>query len=227
MAEATQSPLTPDCTCVQSSEMHRPQLPLELPPHPRTPVRFEGALSTFHPVVARWFAERLGEASAPQQQGWPLIRAGSNVLIAAPTGSGKTLAAFLACLDELFREALEGRLPDQTRVLYVSPLKALGNDVQQNLIRPLEEIYQRARAEGLDPQTIRVQVRSGDTRPSERVGMAKRPPHILITTPEPPDQLVIFDEIHALSRDTRASHFCLSMEGLKGVAGCSPHLGGQ
>jgi len=221
--------------------MHRPQLPLELPPHPRTPVRFEGALSTFHPVVARWFAERLGEASAPQQQGWPLIRAGSNVLIAAPTGSGKTLAAFLACLDELFREALEGRLPDQTRVLYVSPLKALGNDVQQNLIRPLEEIYQRARAEGLDPQPIRVQVRSGDTRPSERVGMVKRPPHILITTPESlflyltarqsretlrPVKTVIVDEIHALARDKRGSHFALSMERLKALAGGSPQLVG-
>src|SRR5215470_7612112 len=241
MAEATQSPLTPDCTCVQSREMHRPQPPLELPPHPQTPVRLEGALSTFHPVVARWFAERLGEASAPQQQGWPLIRAGSNVLIAAPTGSGKTLAAFLACLDELFREALEGRLPDQTRVLYVSPLKALGNDVQQNLIRPLEEIYQRARAEGLDPQPIRVQVRSGDTRPSERVGMVKRPPHILITTPESlflyltarqsretlrPVKTVIVDEIHALARDKRGSHFALSMERLKALAGGSPQLVG-
>src|SRR5262249_32969708 len=171
--------------CVQSSEMHRPQLPLELPPHPQTPVRLEGALSTFHPVVARWFAERLGEASAPQQQGWPLIRAGSNVLIAAPTGSGKTLAAFLACLDELVRAAVEGGLPDQTRVFYVSPLKALGKDGQQTLTRPLEEISQRARAEGLDPQPIRVQVRSGDTRPSERVGMVKRPPHLLSTTPEP------------------------------------------
>src|SRR4029079_19444797 len=98
------------------------------------------ALQPFHPVVQRWFAERLGEPSRPQVEGWPLIQAGEDVLIAAPTGSGKTLTAFLAALDGLFRLALERRLEDATRVLYVSPLKALGNDVQKNLLQPLEEL---------------------------------------------------------------------------------------
>src|ERR1700694_1158403 len=159
-----------------------PQLRLELPSS-EGQAPYE-ALACFHPVIQGWFAERLGEPSPPQQEGWPPIGRGENVLIAAPTGSGKTLAAFLACLDQLFRQALAGQLTDQVRVLYVSPLKALGNDVQQNLLRPLDEIYRRARGEGLDPQPIRVQVRSGDTRAHERAGMVKRPPHILITTPE-------------------------------------------
>src|SRR5712692_11168266 len=104
------------------------------------------ALAAFHPLVQRWFVERLGEPSPPQQQGWPRIRERESVLIAAPTGSGKTLAAFLACLDDLLRSALEGELRDHTSVLYVSPLKALGNDVQQNLLQPLEEIYGLAHA---------------------------------------------------------------------------------
>src|SRR5215467_81777 len=201
----------------------------------------DSALASFHPIIQAWFAERLGEPSPPQRQGWPLIRNHQSVLVAAPTGSGKTLAAFLACLDELFKDALEGKLKDETRLLYVSPLKALGNDVQQNLLRPLEEIYERARAQGLDPQLIRVQVRSGDTRPSERAGMVKRPPHILITTPESfylyltarqsretlrQVKTVIVDEIHALARDKRGSHFALSMERLKALAGGSPQLVG-
>ena len=199
----------------------------------------DAALASFHPIIRAWFAERLGEPSPPQRQGWPLIRNHQSVLVAAPTGSGKTLAAFLACLDELFKDALEGKLKDETRLLYVSPLKALGNDVQQNLLRPLEEIYERARAQGLDPQPIRVQVRSGDTRPSERAGMVKRPPHILITTPESfylyltarqsretlrQVKTVIVDEIHALARDKRGSHFSLSMERLKALLSASPQL---
>jgi ATP-dependent Lhr-like helicase len=94
-------------------------------------------LGAFHPVIAQWFARRLGTPSEPQAKGWPLIRQGRDVLIAAPTGSGKTLAAFLACLDRLFRLSLEGQLGDQTRVVYISPLKALGNDVQKNLLEPL------------------------------------------------------------------------------------------
>ncbi len=229
-----QTLLTTDCTCVQPKGMGGSQSSMDLAVVSPPVGSVDDALKSFHPLVQRWFAGRLGEASAPQRQGWPPIREGRNVLIAAPTGSGKTLAAFLACIDQLFREALEGRLEDQTRVLYVSPLKALGNDVQQNLIKPLEELYELARADGLAPQPIRVQVRSGDTRASERAGMVKRPPHILITTPESfflyltagrsretlrQVKTVIVDEIHALARDKRGSHFSLSMERLKALVG--------
>src|SRR6185503_10772553 len=161
--------------------MAAPQLGLNFasvlsPSHP--------ALEGFHPVIRRWFGERLGVPSKPQIRGWPLIREGHDVLIAAPTGSGKTLSAFLACIDELFRLSLEGKLTDETRVVYVSPLKALGNDVQKNLLQPLAELDALARAMGYAPQPIRVLVRTGDTPASERAAMVKRPPHVLITTPE-------------------------------------------
>lgn len=199
------------------------------------------ALSSFHPLVARWFTSRLGEPSPPQVKGWPAIRSGADVLIAAPTGSGKTLSAFLACLDELFRLALDGQLPDETRVLYVSPLKALGNDVQKNLLAPLEELYALARSEGLSPQPIRVLVRTGDTKASERAAMVKRPPHVLITTPESlylyltaqksratlkSIRTVVVDEIHALARDKRGSHLALSLERLKVLTAQRPQLVG-
>ncbi|MCY1044402.1 DEAD/DEAH box helicase [Corallococcus sp. bb12-1] len=197
------------------------------------------ALAAFHPVVRRWFASRLGEPTRPQVEGWPLIHAGHDVLIAAPTGSGKTLTAFLAALDSLFRLALEGTLPDHTQVLYVSPLKALGNDVQKNLLQPLEELMALARAEGYTPQTLRVQVRTGDTPASERAQMVRRPPHILITTPESlylyltaeraratlrAVRTVIVDEIHALARDKRGSHFTLSLERLKALTDVRPQM---
>lgn len=199
------------------------------------------ALAAFHPVVQRWFKTRLGDPSAPQQQGWPLIGEGRDVLIAAPTGSGKTLAAFLSCIDQLVRRALKGTLEDKTRIVYVSPLKALGNDVQKNLFGPLREILELARQEGHDPQEIRVAVRSGDTSASERAGMIKRPPHILITTPESlylyltaraaretlrGVETVIVDEIHALARDKRGSHFTLSMQRLKALCRVRPQMVG-
>src|SRR3954470_9521190 len=136
------------------------------------------ALPSFHPAVQRWFADRLGEPTAPQREGWPLIQSGANVLIAAPTGSGKTLAAFLSAIDSLFQQG--SALRDETRVLYVSPLRALSNDVQKNLQGPLRELAHR------DPKfpEIRVVVRTGDTPARERAAMTRRPPHILVTTPE-------------------------------------------
>ncbi|MBL8915238.1 MAG: DEAD/DEAH box helicase [Archangium sp.] len=197
------------------------------------------ALLDCHSVVRTWFHETLGEPTDPQIRGWPLIRAGKNVLIAAPTGSGKTLTAFLACLDELFRAAAKGELPEETRVLYVSPLKALGNDVQKNLLLPLEQLKERAKSAGIELPEIRVMVRTGDTPAKERAAMVKKPPHILITTPESlylyltagksRDTLanvrtVVVDEIHALARDKRGSHFALSLERLKSLTGRAPQL---
>ena len=183
-------------------------------------------LATFHPLVARWFAERIGEPTAPQRDGWPAIASGSHVLISAPTGTGKTLAGFLWAIDRLLRQGDE--LGDTTQVLYVSPLKALANDVRKNLRGPLDELRQ------LDPTIpeIRVLVRSGDTSPSDRAAMLRRPPHILVTTPESLYILVtsdggrrmlatvstvIVDEIHALARDKRGSHLSLSLERLEAL----------
>jgi ATP-dependent helicase Lhr and Lhr-like helicase len=185
-------------------------------------------LSSFHPAVQRWFADRLGEPTAPQREGWPLIRAGRSVLIAAPTGSGKTLAAFLSAIDFLFQEGAS--LADETRVLYVSPLRALSNDVQKNLQGPLAEI---AKSDASLPE-VRVVVRTGDTPSGQRTAMARRPPHILVTTPESLYLLltsdsgrkmlasvrtVIVDEIHALVRDKRGSHLALSLERLEALCG--------
>ena len=186
-------------------------------------------LSAFHPLVARWFAARFGDPTEPQARGWPAIQAGRDVLIAAPTGSGKTLAAFLWCVDDLFRRAAAGTLDDRTSVVYVSPLKALGNDVEKNLLSPLAELREAARAEGLELPEIRTAVRTGDTPARDRAAMLKRPPHILITTPESlyllltseggrkllqPARTVIVDEIHAVARDKRGSHLALSLERL-------------
>ena len=186
-------------------------------------------LSGFHPLVAGWFRERLGEPTAPQRGGWPSIAAGQDTLIAAPTGSGKTLAAFLACLDELVKDGLRAPLPDRVHILYVSPLKALSNDVHRNLSVPLAEIAARAAREGVELPRIEVGVRTGDTPASERERMAKRPPHILVTTPESVYILlttargraalsqvrtVIVDEIHAIAGDKRGAHLALSLERL-------------
>ena len=136
------------------------------------------ALAPFHPAVCAWFESRLGQPTAPQREGWPLIREGRHTLIAAPTGSGKTLAAFLSAIDSLLRQG--AALPDQTQVVYVSPLRALSNDVQKNLQGPLAEI----RAADPTLPEVRVLVRTGDTPAAERAAMGRRPPHILVTTPE-------------------------------------------
>ncbi|HEX3436485.1 MAG TPA: DEAD/DEAH box helicase [Pseudacidobacterium sp.] len=187
------------------------------------------SLAWAHPVVQEWFVRRFGTPTEPQEQGWPHILAGKPTLISAPTGSGKTLAAFLICIDQLIRKALEGRLGPETEVVYVSPLKALSNDVQKNLETPLKEIQQLALERGyLSPQ-IRTAVRTGDTLPAERRRMLKQPPHILVTTPESLYILltaeksrnnlrhvrtVIVDEIHAMADDKRGAHLALTLERL-------------
>jgi len=187
-------------------------------------------LELFHPLIADWFRERFGRPTAPQIEGWPRIAARESTLIAAPTGSGKTLAAFLGCLDRLVREGLRAPLGDRTRILYVSPLKALSNDVQKNLQAPLAELRERACRDGIKFPEINVAVRTGDTPLAERAKMAKRPPHVLVTTPESLYILltsekgraglgsvdtVIVDEIHAIAGDKRGAHLALTLERLE------------
>jgi ATP-dependent Lhr-like helicase len=184
----------------------------------------------FHPVVDTWFRTRFREPTPVQAQAWPLIAAGRDVLMTAPTGSGKTLAAFLACLDRLFREGVEGRLEDRTAILYVSPLKALSNDVRRNLEEPLGELSRAAVAAGLPGPGIRTAVRTGDTPAHERRAAGRRPPHVLVTTPESlfilltaessrawlsQVRTVIVDEIHAVAGDKRGAHLALSLERLE------------
>ena len=142
------------------------------------------SLSLFHPIIREWFNGRFEAPTEAQAKGWTAISEGRHTLIAAPTGSGKTLAAFLTCIDGLVRAGMEGSLPDTTQVVYVSPLKALSNDIQKNLAAPLEEIQALAEESGSFLPDIRTAVRTGDTKASERQRMAKKPPHILITTPE-------------------------------------------
>src|ERR1700724_704894 len=135
-----------------------------------------------HPLVREWFTNKFGTPTEPQEQGWPHILAEKTTLICAPTGSGKTLAAFLACIDRLVRKAIAGDLEDKTEVLYVSPLKALGNDIQKNLDIPLGEILQMAGERGLLMPEIRTAVRTGDTLMKDTRLMLKRPPQLLVTT---------------------------------------------
>jgi ATP-dependent Lhr-like helicase len=190
------------------------------------------SLTWAHPLVAEWFVQRFGTPTEPQELGWPHILAGRTTLISAPTGSGKTLAAFLACIDRLVRKALAGDLTDRTEVLYVSPLKALGNDIQKNLEIPLGEILALAGERGMLMPEIRTAVRTGDTLMHERRAMLKRPPHILVTTPESlyilltadksrailrDVETVIVDEIHAVADDKRGAHLTLSLERLEAL----------
>src|ERR1700754_3892696 len=142
------------------------------------------ALQDFHPAVARWFERRFGAPTAAQVAAWPHIRAGRDTLVAAPTGSGKTLTAFLAALDDLVRRGVAGALPDETAVVYVSPLKALSNDIRANLEEPLAGIRAELAAQGLADVEIRTAVRTGDTPQKDRQQSLRRPPHILVTTPE-------------------------------------------
>src|SRR5687767_15335105 len=187
----------------------------------------------FHPLVARWFTETLGEPTAAQARGWAAIRDGRHTLIAAPTGSGKTLAAFLTAIDDLVQEGLTRPLPDEVRVVYVSPLKALSADIHKNLAEPRRGIRDLAAAMGIDAPRVTAAVRTGDTTQAERAAMLRTPPHILVTTPESLYLLltsarsrqmlrtvrtVIVDEIHAVIGTRRGAHLALSLERLQQVA---------
>lgn len=191
----------------------------------------------FHPVVWRWFSRRFGNPTPPQELGWESIAQGKDTLIAAPTGSGKTLAAFLWSIDRLVRRAIAGGLEEKSSVLYISPLKALGNDIEKNLKEPLAEIVRYSQAEGFHLPEIRVAVRSGDTPTKERQWMLRHPPHILITTPESlyilltaerarhlltTVETVIVDEIHAVAGHKRGAHLALSLERLDALAAQPP-----
>lgn len=185
-----------------------------------------------HPLVREWFLESVGEPTEPQILGWPAILAGKSTLISAPTGSGKTFAAFLTCINDLVERSLNGNLQDKTEVLYISPLKALSNDIHKNLTDPLNEIMKMAKERHFSLSEIRVAVRTGDTLAKERQAMLKKPPHILVTTPESLYILltaeksramlknvktVIVDEIHVMVNDKRGSHLSLSLERLENL----------
>lgn len=198
------------------------------------PAQHHRALELFHPGVAAWFADHYPSVTDAQAQAWPLIHAGESMLLAAPTGSGKTLSAFLAVLDELFRQGLEqnGALPARTQVIYVSPLKALSNDIRLNLQAPLEGIRRTLQAQGHEAPIVTTAVRTGDTPHKERAAMRKQAPHILVTTPESLYVLmgsasgreglrtvhtVIVDEIHALAGNKRGCHLALTLERLQAL----------
>ncbi|MBV8343412.1 MAG: DEAD/DEAH box helicase [Candidatus Eremiobacteraeota bacterium] len=186
----------------------------------------EAVLEDFHPLLREWFATAFGTPTQPQERGWPAIRAGSDVVIAAPTGSGKTLAAFTLALDDLVRRAAAGTLEDHTLVVYVSPLKALSNDVRENLEKPLAQLTALARQREIELAPIRTAVRTGDTTPAQRQRMLRKPPHVLVTTPESLFILltaersrklfsgvrcVVVDEIHAMAGNKRGSHLALTL----------------
>src|SRR5271170_5363241 len=188
----------------------------------------------FHPAVTAWFERSFAAPTGAQAEAWPAIKEGSHVLIAAPTGSGKTLAAFLAAIDGLVRQGIERPLPDETQIVYVSPLKALSNDIQRNLARPLSGIREELARQGLPDVAIRTWVRTGDTPAGERVAMRRSPPHILVTTPESlyillgsesgrkmlgTARTVIVDEIHAVASSKRGSHLAVSLERLDALCG--------
>jgi ATP-dependent Lhr-like helicase len=189
-------------------------------------------LDSFHPAVAAWFAQRFSAPTSAQALAWPAIQAGKDVLVAAPTGSGKTLAAFLAAIDQLVKEGAAGTLPDETRVIYVSPLKALSNDIHRNLDAPLGGMRAQLAALGLPDVDIRTVVRTGDTTQTERARMRRRFPHIVVTTPESLYVLlgsesgrnmlatcrtVIVDEIHAVAGNKRGAHLALTLERLQSI----------
>src|SRR6187399_608704 len=191
------------------------------------------SFSGFHPLVQQWFTTTLGDPTPAQARGWASIGGGRHTLIAAPTGSGKTLAAFLSAIDSLTREGLSSPLPDEVRVVYVSPLKALSADIHKNLAEPRRGIRQLAEASGGEAPRITAAVRTGDTTSSERAAILRRPPHILVTTPESLYLLltaersrtllrtvrtVIVDEIHAVIGTRRGAHLALSLERLQHVA---------
>ncbi|MBI3048570.1 MAG: DEAD/DEAH box helicase [Acidobacteria bacterium] len=190
------------------------------------------SLAGFHPLVSQWFSQTLGAPTSAQRRGWEAIRDGRHTLIAAPTGSGKTLAAFLIAIDNLVREAASGPLPDEVRVIYVSPLKALSADIHKNLAEPRRGIRQLAESLGAEAPRITAAVRTGDTTQAERAAILRRPPHILVTTPESLYLLltaersrnvlgtvrtVIIDEIHAVIGTRRGAHLALSLERLEAV----------
>jgi ATP-dependent helicase Lhr and Lhr-like helicase len=190
--------------------------------------------SLFHPAVAGWFSQTFAAPTPAQVEAWPAIQSGQHVLIAAPTGSGKTLAAFLAAIDELVREGEQWGLPDETRIVYVSPLKALSNDIHRNLEAPLAAIRERLREHSIRDVDVRTWVRTGDTSQVERAQMRRRPPHIVVTTPESlyillgsqsgremlaTTRTVIVDEIHAIAGSKRGSHLALSLERLEALTG--------
>jgi ATP-dependent Lhr-like helicase len=203
------------------------------------PLETAASLAWAHPIVQEWFVSKFGTPTEPQEAGWPHILAGETTLISAPTGSGKTLAAFLVCIDQLLRKAIAGTLGPCTEVVYISPLKALSNDVQKNLDQPLREIQQLALERGFLSTEIRTGVRTGDTLAKDRAQMLRHPPHILVTTPESLYILltagksrenlrrvrtIIVDEIHAIADDKRGAHLALSLERLEALVRGENHL---